>query len=282
MRLYLLAVLLLAVPAYASESVNISFNINSDLSVEEIIAIDFGRPMNEPIDYTLYEAISSVEVKDSSRILRHELVKSDSKYILRIYPQGDDKITIKFVSKSLVFQNNDIYQFFTELSFAEEVKLDVSVILPEGYGVYQNSYRPGNASVSTNGRNIEISWSLSDSEPRIFSVKLERLNREFNVWALATIIALAAAAFIYRHHKKVSEEKEEKAKHEFFTGFREDEKKVIEYMEKHKTAYQNKVEQEFKFSRAKMTRIVQKLAEKKLLAKKKKGRTNRLIWLKEN
>lgn len=271
---------ILPAAASAAEKADVVFSIRDDLSVGETISIDFGQPMNSSIDYRLDEEVKSIEVKDSKTSLAHELIKSDSGYILRIQPQGDSQLTISFVSNRLVFQNSGVYQFFTELSLDARI-IDVRIVLPEGYGVYRNSYRPGDASVSTDGRNIEISWSLSDSEPRIFSVKFERLNMEFNLWIAATITALAAAAFIYRHHKKVSRHAKENARQEFFTGFREDEKKVIEYMEKHKTAYQNKVEQEFKFSRAKMTRIVQKLAEKRLLAKKRKGRTNRLTWLKE-
>lgn len=288
MRLWVLSLVLIvlaAAPAYAAiESGSVVFSIQRDFSVEETIHLVFDGALNGTLDYALNEQVASVAVSDSNSALRYELIRSDSGYLLIIYPEGDTTLKISFVSKSLVFQNNDIQQFFTELSFAENVKkLDVKVVLPEGYGIYQNSYRPDGAEITSDGRNIELTWPFSNfNEPRIFSVKFEQLGKELNMWVLFSIILLGALAFGYRHHRKKSEESVQKTRQEFLTGFREDEKKVIEYMEKHKTAYQNKIEQEFKFSRAKMTRITQKLAGKGLLDKKKKGRTNRLTWIKKD
>jgi uncharacterized membrane protein len=62
------------------------------------------------------------------------------------------------------------------------------------------------------------------------------------------------------------------------SGFFDDEKLVVKYLQKNNPAYQNKVGKEFKFSRAKMTRIVKKLEHRGLVKKERRGRTNRLEW----
>ena len=64
-------------------------------------------------------------------------------------------------------------------------------------------------------------------------------------------------------------------------GFRHDEKLVIKYLEEKKIGLQRDLEENFKFSRAKATRVVSKLVEKGLVSKKRYGRTNKLTWLKK-
>lgn len=279
-----LFVLAVAAPVYAViETADVSFEIQDDLSVAETITVVFDRALTEPVDYTLNERVSAVAVSDSDSLLVHELIEANGTFILRIFPEGDKTLVIKFISDSLVFQNNNIYQFFTELSFAETVKtLEVIVTLPEGFGIFQNSYSPSGAAISSDGRNIQLLWSFSNfNEPTIFSVKFERLGVQLNIWIPIALLTLIGLGFLYKHYNERLAKEKEKAKQEFYVGFREDEKKVIEYLEKHETAYQNKIEHEFKFSRAKMTRIVKKLQEKGLVHKKRKGRTNRLTWVKK-
>lgn len=282
--LVVLFVLAVAAPVYAViETADVSFAIQDDLSVDETITVVFDEPLNETVDYTLNERISSILVSDSDSLLVHELIEANGTFILRIFPEGDKTLVIKFVSDSLVFQNNNIYQFFTELSFAETVKtLEVIVTLPEGFGIFQNSYSPSSAAISSDGRNIQLLWSFNNFDgPEIFSVKFERLGVQLNIWIPIALLTLIGLGFLYKHYNEKLLKEKEKSRQEFYVGFREDEKKVIEYLEKHNTAYQNKIEHEFKFSRAKMTRIVKKLQEKGLVHKKRKGRTNRLTWVKK-
>ena len=274
-----------ACPAHAAiTSARVTFDVNSGFSVNETIALAFDTPLNAtPINYALNEDVHSISVRDSHSLLNATIGKSDSGYMLTIYPERDSALIINFVSGQLVFQNGGIYEFLTQLSFADPVKnLNVTLTLPEGYGIYQNSLFPSSGQVATNGRAIEVSWLFSSLEQeQLFSAKFSRTNPQFDYLLVVFLAALAGLAALFIYHLKTSGKRYEKARKEFLLGFREDEKKVIAYLEQHRTADQSVIEKEFRFSRSKMTRIVQKLSERGLLQKKRKGRTNKLAWIRE-
>jgi uncharacterized membrane protein len=282
---FLLLLAVFAFPAHAAiGSARVTFDVNSGFSVNETIALAFDTPLNAtPINYALNEDVHSISVRDSHSLLNATIGKSDSGYMLTIYPEGDSVLIINFVSGQLVFQNGGIYEFLTQLSFADPVKnLNVTLTLPEGYGIYQNSFFPSNGQVATNGRAIEVSWLFSSLEQeQLFSAKFSRTNPQFDYLLVVFLAALAGLAALFIYHMKTSGKRYEKARKEFLLGFREDEKKVIAYLEQHRTADQSVIEKEFRFSRSKMTRIVQKLSERGLVHKKRKGRTNKLAWLRK-
>jgi len=85
------------------------------------------------------------------------------------------------------------------------------------------------------------------------------------------VAAVAAVIFVFLYFRR-------KSRQAFLMTFFEDERKVILAMMTEKVCYQNILERKFGFSRAKMTRVVQKLERKGLLRKEKAGRTNRLFW----
>ncbi|MCK5023460.1 MAG: MarR family transcriptional regulator [Candidatus Aenigmarchaeota archaeon] len=80
-------------------------------------------------------------------------------------------------------------------------------------------------------------------------------------------------AFVTTHLRR-------KVESEFMRGFSEDERKVLTILSQKKICMQKKLEKEFGFSRAKMTRIVKSLECKGLVEKEKIGRTNRLFYKK--
>ncbi len=274
---YLLPVLfLLILPmSYALppvEQIDIKYGINNDLSVTEQLRINFSDVLNSSFTYTLQGNVHDIEVFGDGSLLIYDIEQISDKLILTIESSGKAEIVIKFVSEDMVFSNNNVQQFFSYVNFDVAIdKMEAAVKLPDGYGLFDSSFTPLSGQVKTDGTNIIVSWLFEDTNSVIFSVKFQNLNSQQDFTLLIVIIFLAAVAAIVFYFVK-------KSKNDFLVGFREGEKKVIQYLMQHKLSYQNVIEKEFHFSRAKMTRIVKHLEEKGLIEKKKYGRTNKLMW----
>ncbi len=254
------------------ENLDIKYGINNDMSVSEELRINFSDVLNSSFTYKLQGNVHDIEVFGDGSLITYNIEQMNDVIILKIESQGKAEITIKFVSDDMVFSNNDVQQFFSYLNFDVEIeKMTAELKLPDGYGLAENSFTPLNGHVRTDGTNILIDWSFANTNSVIFSVKFHELNRQQNfTLALAVIFAIIILYVIVYFVKK--------SRNDFLIGFREDEKKVIQYLMQHKLSYQNVIEKEFHFSRAKMTRIAKHLESKQLIEKKKYGRTNKLIW----
>ena len=256
------------------EQIDINYDINKDLSVSEELRINFFDALNSSFTYSLQGNVHNIEVFGDGAELIYNIQKINDKLILNIESEGKGEIIIKFISDDMVFSNDDVQQFFSSVDFDVDIKkMSAEIKLPQGYGLVENSFTPLNGQVRTDGTNIIINWLFTDTNSAVFSAKFYELNRQQNfTLALAAlfliIIAVLALYFIKKSRKN------------FLVGFREDEKKVIQYLMQHRLSYQNTVEKEFHFSRAKMTRIAKHLETKGLVEKKKYGRTNKLIWKK--
>ncbi|MBI2233275.1 MAG: hypothetical protein HYU56_05110 [Candidatus Aenigmarchaeota archaeon] len=270
----LLALLLFALPAYAQQEANITFDIQPDSSVKHAIVFSFSSPLTAAsIDYALDGIVRDTEVSGGGQKMEHELIRSDSGYIMRIFLKGPTRsLSISYTADNVVFRSDSVNHFFTELSFEQPTNISARLELPAGYGLYQDSYRPAGASTVSDGRRIILLWRPTNVQSVFFSVKFAKLEEGgLLIASVAVLSGLTIFLFLYLRHK---------TREEFLRGFREDEKRVIEYLQERKTALQSDLEHEFKFSRAKATRIVSKLQEKNLVGKQKYGRTNKLFWLK--
>jgi|GEM_PF-2617813 len=277
-------VLLLTAPYVHGQGIDrlaVVFTINPDSSVAQSMSFSFSVPINTSANYTVDSRVTGVEVFDGKQAVPSQLVQEGEQYLIKIdLPEPTSTLSIKYVTDSLVFQSDSIRQFFTEFTFPGIVShMSVQIRLPGGHGIYQNSYRPRGATFSSDGTSIVLLWEGRDiSEPVILSVKYEDLNKTGGIWtgvAIAAIIAvIVAAAYAITHFRK-------KAKESFYEGFRDDEKKVIEYLEMNPVCLQRDIQKTYGFSRAKSTRIISNLEKKGLIRKQRKGRTNRLWWLKK-
>lgn len=244
----------------------------SGTTITELIRIELNNTLNlSTLDYEVDGIPKNVRVSDQNGPLSFS-VQEGSTSLLSINLRSDTAvIDIEFQTSSLIFSTDNQLLFFTDFSTdltAEHFVMQFS--LPEGYGVVQDSVRPG-ATVGTDGRRINLIWSFDNfSGTTSFAAKFERLQNNTSLVPVAFGFVVLMIAIVLYYRRRVEEH--------FIKGFSEDEKKVIEYIKNHDTAYQNKIEHEFKFSRAKMTRIVAKLESKNLVEKKRKGRTNRLTW----
>ncbi len=279
MKKEVILLLLLVSPVMAQSAeriryIDVTFDIQQDLSVRQTTGIAFVSALSE-FNYTLNEKVRNVEVLVSGQQTSHKLVEAENGYKLQIFPENPaENLTITYFIDNTVFKSDSINHFFTEFAFDEPVeRLNAIAELPSGYGIYQDSYRPSSAVISSDGRRIFLAWNETNTKGALFSVKFSELKQEINLWVAATFSLIFILTALYIHFRK-------KAKREFMKGFRADEQKVIEFLELHKTCLQSQLQAEFKFSRAKATRIVMRLEEKSLVRKQRYGRTNKLFWLK--
>ncbi|MBI2971505.1 MAG: hypothetical protein HYY37_03780 [Candidatus Aenigmarchaeota archaeon] len=281
MRVVYIFLMLLLVSAARAQSNEISglvirFDIDDVTSVHQTMHYRFLTPLAGFVNYTLTEPVTNIRVSDGEKQFSHELVRTNGTYTLQIMvTEPASTLDISYDAKALVFTSDSVHHFFTEFSFDGRVEhLDVTIWLPVGYGVYQNSFKPPDAKIGSDGTRITFGWNATDVQgPVLFSVKFSRLTQENGLLIAAAVLLAGVLVIAYTKFKK----KEQQA---FLTGFREDEQKTIAYLKERKVALQRDLETEFKFSRAKATRVVMKLEERGLVRKQRYGRTNKLFWLK--
>lgn len=269
-------VLLLTVPIVFAEINTYEINYNIGLNkVSENIHITFYEDINNEIQIIFTNNIRIIEIRDNIGLLKYDLL-SNKNTILKIYTNFSKEIFIKLDIFDSVLSYDKYYQFIVDFTTNENIsKLIVSAMLPKGYVIYKNFYLPQNAEIITDGERITLLWIENNvkSTSKIYSLKFtSTVDYSFIFILFIIVIILIVVLFLFfRYYKK-------KILKELKKGFSDDEKKVIDILLKEKTIYQNKIEKELKFSRAKMTRITEKLKQKGLIEKKRYGRTNKLIW----
>lgn len=274
-------VLLLIQSAYALQIQNydINFDIQSDSSVRESLNITFRETLDQTtLNYIIVGDFSDLKITNGNKQLDYNVTKTDNEYSINfLIPAGTKRLNIGFVSKDLVFQKDNVYQFFTNFRPPKETEVvNIQVSLPPGFILYRDMFSPENAEKLTDGEKIYFTWSFVNRTEEIpISVKFQGSYKTYDwiLYVVVIIVLLMILLYSFSHYRK-------KAKKEFLKGFFEDEKKVVEILTREGVAYQNKIEKELKFSRAKMTRIVKKLEAKDLVTKERVGRTNRIYWKK--
>lgn len=277
--LLLLAIILSAVSlvhAQTIDSISVVFDIQPDDSVKQMAVFYFSNSITDSsVNYTLSNMVRNIEVFDGTRKLNYKLTQDGQAYNLEIFLNGPtSQLTINYIADDLVFESDSIKHLFTEFSFEQAISnITVQTKLPEGFGIYQNSYRPSNAEIISDGRRIILNWQLIDLQEVLFSVKYASLTQESNIAVVGVILLIVFVIVLLHYFRR-------KTKEEFMKGFRTDEQKAIQYIEQRKVALQRDLQAEFKFSRAKATRIVSVLEQKGLVRKQPYGRTNKLFWIK--
>ena len=270
-----LLMLLLVIPLSAAEiaQYDVEFRINEDESVHHLSRFVFVSPVSGTINYTL-PSVRDIIVTDGVQPLRFTTVATGEGYVLNIFPDvPTSQIIIEYTAYDVIFRLDSIEHFFTELNFDNSVNLSASLTLPVGYTLYDDSFKPSNAEIRSDGRRIVLYWEEDNVSNALFSVKYVPPKQEFSLWLAVVAILAGSTLFIYFPFH-------ERRKEDMLFGFRHDEKIAINYIQEKKIALQRDLEEQFKFSRAKATRIVSKLVEKGLVRKQRYGRTNKLTWLK--
>ena len=166
-------------------------------------------------------------------------------------------------------------QFFTNFQPPAGLRnATILVKLPQGFSVYRDMISPEGAVKITDGKEIWLSWSLENPAENVpISVKIYNPYQSADFLLLPAIVAVFTAGFVWLFFWN-----RKKSKQAFLRGFTEDERKVVEVMRQRKSCYQNRLVKELGFSKAKMSRIAQKLEKKGLIEREKAGKNKRIEW----
>ncbi len=257
------------------QKVEVVFDVSANSIVKQTTNFLFKNEVSGSLNYTLNGVVKDADVSDGSQKLDYNMVRNGADSVIDIFLSKPTKeVILSYTVDGVVFHSGSISHFFTEFTFDKSLEsVDVKVVLPAGYKIYQGDYNPPNASIVSDGERVILTWKTPNrGDPILFSVKFTSIGQA-SVWFVAAAVLAGAASALYLHFRK-------KIKLEFLKGFREDERKTIGYLEQNRTALQSDLQSQFGFSRAKATRIVSRLEGQGLLRKQKYGRTNKLFWLK--
>lgn len=256
---------------------NISFDILANGYVNERVSMVFaGKLSGNTLNYVVLGDISDLRISSDGENIDYVLEKSGNEYNVKfVVTEGTERLQITFIPKDLVFAKDNIYSFFASLQPLGSEGVNIIAFLPKGFAIYRDVVYPVGYETLTDGERIYLKWGFSNPEDIMISFKFYNTHSDYSL-AILIVMALAViviAGYLITHYRK-------KVKREFLRGFTEDERKVLKALSERKVCMQKKLEKEFGFSRAKMTRVVKKLEGKGLVEKERIGRTNRLFFKK--
>jgi DNA-binding transcriptional ArsR family regulator len=202
-------------------------------------------------------------------------------------------INIQILS-DVVAKAGNTYNFNIQLELKDDVSrvtslvtLPIGMIIKEDKEIFPSGYR-----TLSNGRNILVYWELenvSSVQPLSFRVKYQSIQpspeifNKFYFLILLLIVALFFVALYALKKRKVIVKKIVKVKPEkiVMEVLDEYEKKVYEIVKEAGKIRQNEIVEKTGFSKARVSRVLKSLAEKKLVKVEKRGRTNIVETLKK-
>jgi uncharacterized membrane protein len=283
MRVALLALLLLLMLHSAgAASVDVYVDLGSDGSVHEEFIYTFSLPYNQSFGHLMDGEIENVSVTSDGPGVPFTIENGTGGLMLNVMPRGPvERINISFVRKDKIFSNEEAMRFVTTLSLNRNIvrNLSVWVGLPPGYGINEGGYVPLSGIITSDGRRIVVIWkNLLFDDPQVFSVTyipLVEPSSRSSLWVfiggslLIVLITLLLGGAYYTRRRE---------RNLILVGFRPDERKALVYIRKKKVVFQRDLQEEFKFSRAKCTRITKRFERRNLIEKKGEGRMKKLVW----
>lgn len=273
-----------------------SYSIDADLTKEGTsnirLILTFSDPTSKfdflfPFKITNFTATSSAgPVLCDNRLEGVSLISCDMNLT-----QDKKTLEIAFQSQDMIKPSQSGSVFTSDFSIKIPAKeVFTAVRLPEGMVLREDV--PGGATVpfsnttSTDGRRIIVLWRFSNvvQKPLSFQVFYEQVTENiapaFGVPPLRVLVLLAIifgggiGLIVLRRRKKTQEV--------VFSVLDDYEKRVISSIEKEGgTANQKKVVIDTNLSKAKVSRVVQKLVERGLIEVERRGRTNIIRFVKK-
>ena len=195
-------------------------------------------------------------------------------------------INIQILSDIVARAGSD-YSFNVQFELSDDVSrvtnlvtLPVGMIIKDESGIFPSGFK-----TLSNGRNILVYWELenvSRVQPLSFRVKYQSIqpsteifNRFYLLISILVIILFFVALYALKKRKvivkKIVRIKPEKIVMEVLDEY---EKKVYEIVKEAGRIKQNEIVDKTGFSKARVSRVLKSLADKKLVKVDKRGRTN--------
>ncbi|MCJ7478591.1 MAG: hypothetical protein MUP63_00240 [Candidatus Nanohaloarchaeota archaeon QJJ-7] len=286
-RLTLILILLAIVPLVsatevASEEVKIELGEPDKVSVER----HYDSITTERISYLVmgrYNPQNLTAMDDQGELdCEVESLAIGSELLCNPRHESNYTVEISYIADFSEKNGEERSLSFLNRVFAPTDEVAVRVVLPEGYGVVEGegSYSPTNASVGSSGRKIFLQWrnrNVSIGDTLRYNVNYESLS-VFESLALRQLtfilaISLIAMGFlvVYLRRKYGGE----KTIASVFPVLKEDEKDVLRYIiENEGEAEQRAIVDNLDYSKAKISRLISDLEDRKLVIKEKRGRVN--------
>ncbi len=255
---------------------SIYFDIQKNRVVRQTIAIELENVTQDTETQIVLEEFENFMIFTDNKVPPYFITIDDLGKTVHITIFNSTKeIKIIFDSKNSIYSRDNILNFFASVKPPKAEKVIIGLNLPEGWIVYDDLISPDNVIKETDGKRIQLQWNFDNPKNKVL-ISVSYYNPQNNNTLLFVILFLVVSVtlvcLIYKYKKK--------SEIELLKGFSEDEKKVIEILKANKVAYQNRIEKELKFSRAKMTRIAKKLEITGLIHRETIGRTKKIFWKK--
>jgi len=250
------------------------------------------------VDYQINEdrvyVLEKFEFADVQNLTDFELILPFDVRDVKLYVDGKKtdelisgrKIRVEYNTKEFIEEKKRFLTSFRAPFFTKLIK--IRVILPEGAVLaksVENSVFPYPSDVSSDGRRIFVEWVKEDvdkGEDFSFFVNYKKgFNENYLGYIIAGVIGFSLfIVYLYLLKKKATKEKKKKRqdKHKFEEHLKEDEEQVMNILKKKGgECEQSTLVVISDFSKAKMSRILQELEERKIVKKITKGRKNIII-----
>lgn len=197
---------------------------------------------------------------------------------------GDRENVMIGYSSSENLRKQDNYLAFVD-EFKVPMKADklyILIKLPEGTGLVrdQQAYIPDNARVLTDGRRPWVLWEREEIPANtVFDVsivyeKIIEIQSSRPALIMISIVALFVFGFVFYKYFYLKKDVQV-----IMPILKKDEKAVLESLVKHGSGVNQKIlVKESKYSKAKVSKVLKSLQERKLVKLERVGRSNRVHW----
>jgi DNA-binding transcriptional ArsR family regulator len=212
-----------------------------------------------------------------------------------IYCRSENETAINIqILSDIVARAGNTYSFNIQIELKEDVNRVTSLVtLPIGMIIKdEKEIFPSNFRTLSNGRNILVYWELenvSSNQPLSFRVRYQSVQPSSEVFGkfylliFILVIALFFVSFYAIKKRRVIVKKIVRVRPEkiLVEALDEYERKVYEIVREAGKIKQNEIVSKTGFSKARVSRVLKSLAERKLVKVEKRGRTNIVEILKK-
>lgn len=276
--IYFLLIILAFSPCLAHAQEFRTYSIELDVAgktVHHAVEVTFSN-LSE-LTYVVERDIEDVSVSSRNGEVVYSHEKDVNSRIVISDLSGKEHIKIKFSSASPLLERGDETEVLFKLRSPIDVeRFSLRVALPEN--TLPTSTRDGYSTFPTPDKQFigdgryHIIWermNLEAGDELIFYIDYSTPKKSYLPYLLSVLILLGALLVVYQMQRRKREM--------LFRGLSRDEREVVEFMLAGKERYQHEIQKELGLSKVKMTRVMQKLEEKGLIAKEKHGKRNKLF-----
>jgi uncharacterized membrane protein len=264
-----LALLAILLPNASAIQMNISITLSSNDIAKETFYI-------LPDDFSGYDNLqfhSAIEPLSVDYPGQYSIEQNGSDYIINIIPEKQDlPLVFSVLYDSLVDKTSKGKVFRTIIKDSSGLHIDLA--LPEGaYLANGNDAIPEPAAITSDGKSIKLTWDFTDGEEAnlaVFYIQGSQLDGQI-IAITITIIALVITALGFSAYLLAKR----KVKNIINETLSPDESSIAELLRKGVTK-QKEIGQTLGFSKSKLSKVIRKLEEKKLIEKTPFFKTNKL------